>query len=139
MEYRFNIQVEGEESGLNWVGDFVYSRPTIGVRSKINVLTTSLNGDLATLDPQIQDINYALAHLRFTLKDFPDWWRDSDFGMALYDQNVILEIYEKVVEFEKNWKIKIHGQPDTAPDRNGDSVEEDTSSDTKFVRSGGKE
>ena len=138
MEYRFNTQVVGEESGINWVGDFVYMRPTIGARSQINALSVRFNSDLTSLDPQILDINYALAHLRITLQEHPEWWFDSNFGVDLYDYNVILEIYAKCVEFERNWKSKIHGTTDdTTTDQDGDSTATDTQDTTKFRRNAG--
>ena len=108
MEFSFSIQVMGEESGMNWVGDFKYKRPTLMDRSLIAVMRAQLNGDLFTVDTAAQKINEALAHLKFTIFEAPEWWTESKSGAELYDQNVILEIYNKCVEFEANWKKKIH-------------------------------
>lgn len=109
MEHSFEIQVQGNESGINWVGKFKYKRPSLGARSRIDVMRTRLNGDLDGLSQEVRDFNEAIAHLRYTLEDFPDWWRDSAFGLDLYDGNVVSEIYNKIMDFEDEWKKKIFG------------------------------
>lgn len=94
MEHKFSIQVRGEESQQNWVGDFVYRRPNLRERAAIDVLQKRMNGDLLTLDPDVMALNEALSFLRFTLKGFPDWWKDSDFGGGIYDANVVRHLRE---------------------------------------------
>lgn len=109
MEHKFSIQVRGEESQQNWVGDFVYRRPNLRERAAIDVLQKRMNGDLLTLDPDVMALNEALSFLRFTLKGFPDWWKDSDFGGGIYDANVVYAIYEKCMIFEADWRKKVMG------------------------------
>ena len=109
MEHRFSIQVIGKESNINWAGEFVYKRPTLAQRSMIENMRTRLNGDLMTIDGDIAALNMALAHLRFTLTESPEWWKASDYGGSLYDANVILEVYTKCIAFEEDWKRKVHG------------------------------
>jgi hypothetical protein len=109
MEHKFHIQLVGEETKLNWTGDFLFRRPTLRERGMIEVLKTRLNNDLLTIDPEIAAYNEATAYLRFTLREYPDWWKDSDMGGSLYDANVILEIYNKCIEFEARWREKVYG------------------------------
>jgi hypothetical protein len=109
MELRFSIQMVGEESEINWAGDFMYRRPNLRERGMIEVMRTRLNGDLTTLDPDTAAFNEAISHLRFTIKEFPDWWKETDYGGSLYDGNVVLELFSKCMEFEVNWRKKVHG------------------------------
>lgn len=109
MEHKFKLQILGEESQINWIGDFTYRRPTLQERAMIDVMRARLNGDLRSIDADTNAYNEALAHLRFTLKEYPQWWKDSDMGGSLYDGNVILEIYGKVMEFEASWREKTFG------------------------------
>ena len=109
MEYEFDIAIVGEESGMNWTGRFKYKRPTLTERSLIHVMRARLNGDLLTVDQDVQAYNEAVAHLRWTLKEYPEWWRDSDFGGALYGGNVVIEIFNKCIAFEAKWREKVHG------------------------------
>lgn len=123
MDHRFQIQAVGAESGINWVGDFLYRRPNLQERGMIEVMRTRLNGDLVTLDPDIASFHEAIAHLRFTLKEYPDWWKDSNFGAALHDANVVIEVYNKCIDFEANWKKKIHGTNPSAVEAGNDLQE----------------
>lgn len=109
MEFRFKIQLVGEESRVNWVGDFVYQRPTLQERAMIDVMRARLNGDLRSIDPDTNAYNEALSHLRFTLKEYPAWWKEADMGGGLYDANVVLEIYSKCMEFEASWRERTFG------------------------------
>lgn len=109
MEYNFKLQSVGEESRINWAGDFLYRRPTLRERASIDTLRVRLNGDLQTLDEDTMALNEALAFLRFTLRTYPDWWKDTDFGGDLYDANVVIEMYNKVMVFEAEWRKRVMG------------------------------
>jgi len=124
MEHKFKIQVLGEESRINWAGDFVYRRPTLSERAMIDVMRSKLNGDLRTIDPDTNAYNEALSHLRFTLKEYPTWWKECDLGGSLYDGNVILDIYEKVMTFEASWREKTFGEPKGVSDELQSTVAE---------------
>ena len=112
MEYKFQVQIVGVETKKNWVGDFLFRRPTLKERAMIDVMRARLNGDLFTIDPEVRAFNEALSYLKFTLKEFPDWWKESDFGANLYDANVIIEIHNKCIEFEAQWREKVFGKED---------------------------
>jgi len=119
MDFSFNFQGQGSETGINWVGDFKYVRPTLGDRSRIAALRTRLCGDQSIIDTEVVDFNHAIAYLRYTLKESPAWWSDASFGLELYDGNIIVGVYNKVMEFEAEWKAKIHGG------KEGDILDED--------------
>jgi len=109
MELKFEIQMVGEETGLNWAGKFLYRRPTLGERAQIDVMKARLNNDLKTVDIDTTAFHEAISHLRFTIKEYPEWWAELDFGGRMYDPNVVLEIYNKCIEFEAEWRSKVHG------------------------------
>jgi len=130
MEKKISLQSVGKESGLNWVGDFTYRRPTISERGLIELMKTRLNGDLLTIDPNIAYLNAAIAHLRFTLKKYPDWWGEADFGGALYDTNIIVELYDKCIDFERDWRDKVlGGDPDRVEESDERSIGSSAESD----------
>jgi hypothetical protein len=107
MEYRFDITVTGEETGINWVGSFLYRRPSLSERSLIEAMRARLSGDLRSIDPQIDDFNIMISHLRWTLKEYPEWWKASDFGGNMWDRNVIEHIYKKCADFEEKFRKKL--------------------------------
>lgn len=109
MDHKFEIQVTGEETGMNWTGKFLYRRPNLQERTMIDVMRVRLNGDLYTIDPDVKSFNEAISHLKFTLKESPQWWVDQDYGSQMYDANVVLAVYEKCLAFEATWRATIHG------------------------------
>ena len=109
MEYSFSIQVTGKESKVNWAGEFLYRRPDLSERGLIDAMRARLNGDLVTISIDIALLNTALAHLRFTLREYPVWWEDCDYGGAMYDSNVVMELYNKCINYEARWSQKISG------------------------------
>jgi hypothetical protein len=126
---KIKIQTVGDESGINWVGEFLYRRANLKERAGIKVLEAQLNGDLTTVDLETRAYNEAIAHLRFTLHEFPDWWKDSDYGGKLYDTNIILELYKATLQFEAEWREKVSGG-------NAEAVEE--KNDKKSTRASSK-
>ena len=123
MEHQFEISVLGSESHINWTGKFNYKRPTIAERGQIEAMACRLNNDLMTIDPDIAVLHRALAHLRYTLKDFPEWWKESDMGGSLYDTNIITEIYKKCIDFEDEWREKIlSGKPENVEENRPDTA-----------------
>jgi hypothetical protein len=119
MEHTFKIQIEGNESKINWAGEFKYRRPSLGTRGQIDVMRCKLNQDLRSIDQETNLIHTALAHLRFTLHATPEWWQESDYGGDLMDANVVTEIYSKCMDFERDWAKKVHGgEPEEVEDGN---------------------
>lgn len=110
MEYPFQIQLTGNESGVNWVGKFKYLRPSLGARGRIAAMRSRLNGDLENLDdPEVIDFHHMISHLRHTIIESPQWWKDTVNGYELHDGNVVSDIYNKCMDYEKEWKGKVHG------------------------------
>lgn len=110
MEHTFPIKVKGSNTGLLYEGTFTYRRPNIRVESEIAKTAAILDGGLKTLDADVKDFHFILAHLKHTLTNFPEWWKDSDCGYELYDSNVVTFIDNKCQEFETNWKKKVFTQ-----------------------------
>lgn len=109
MEHSFSVQVKGVETGLNWVGNFKYKRPSLGARGRIDVMRANLCGDREALLPEVIEFHEMVAYLRHTLSDYPEWWKEANFGLDLYDGNVVSEVYAKAMEFEAEWKTKVFG------------------------------
>lgn len=104
MEHEFDISLIGEETGQKWHGSFKYKRPNLGARRQIKLMEDNLNNGSETLDEEIRAINMMVAWLHFTLIDYPKWWNG---GLDLYDVNVLTEIYQEILKFEKKFQEKI--------------------------------
>lgn len=113
METEFNLEVVGNMTKNVYNGTFKYHLPNIAKNSQIAVMEARLNGGVADhLDAGTKLLHYMLSYLRYTLdeKTLPKWWVESNFGVDLYDANVVTELYQKCFHFEKDWNAKVHGE-----------------------------
>jgi hypothetical protein len=109
MEHKFSIQIQGSDTQQMFIGEFMYRRPNIAEKSMIEQMRVRLNGDLKTLSNDVAINNEALSYLKFTIKEAPEWWSNSNHGASLHDENVLFEIYNKVIVFEAEWRKKVYG------------------------------
>lgn len=119
MELEFNLELKGNKTGKMYSGTFKYQIPNVLKNSQIAISEARLNGGMAEqLDASTALLHYMLAYLRHTidLESAPKWWTESDFGANLYDPNVITGIYQKCMEFEKDWEKKVHGSQEDKKD-----------------------
>lgn len=110
MEKTFNIELNGSITGVTFAGQFTYKKPSLGAKSKIDVMHKSMNGDLRTLDDNTYLFNQAISYLRYSLISFPDWWKETSMGMELHDSNVVIEVYNKCIDFESEFLTKLHSK-----------------------------
>jgi len=111
MTTTFEIEVRGNETKSLFVGKFKYVRPTLGARTRIASTIARLNGDVENLNNfEIDQLNRSLAYLRHTIVESPEWWQNSLYGMELYDSNVVDAVYNKCIDFEEEWKLKVHSE-----------------------------
>lgn len=111
MEYEFEVDIPGNTTKLQYKGKFKYSIPTLGKQCKISVMEARLNGGVDGVDPVTRLTHYMISYLRYNLdeKSMPEWWVKADYGSNLYDPNVVTDIYQLCVKFEKDWEAKVNG------------------------------
>jgi len=80
-----------------------------------------LNGDLLTLEPETLMFNEAISHLRFTLIEYPDWWKEANMGMDLYDSNVVVEVYNKCSAFEEEYLNRLSSKDGEGVENKGNA------------------
>lgn len=110
MQTTFEFEVKGMDTKKVWKGTFTFKR--LNYRSKLEAAKYAaiLNGDLKTLQQDIKFTNDVLALLKFGLIEYPKWWEESNFGLDIYDDNIIVELYKKCSEFEDEYRKKIDEQ-----------------------------
>jgi hypothetical protein len=120
-EHNFQLEVEGSISKKRYIGDFTCKIPNVKDQCFIAKHQAMLNGNFAQfLDPGILNLHKMIAYLRYTLTEYPKFWKMSDLGYNLLDMNVIQEVYDQVLKFEKSWLKEVWG----------DEYEEDGESET---------
>jgi hypothetical protein len=122
MEHTFTIDVKGSDTGKQFQGTFTYRRPNRKAKSDAAKLAARLNEDLKNLDEDTKFTHEVLAGLRFNLVETPEWWQKEDYGMKLYDDNIIFEIYKFCAKFENEWTEKVWGNQDKAKEELKEAV-----------------
>lgn len=117
MEFEFFFEGTGKITKKDYKGEFSYTMPNTKVQCLVDKHFAFLNGDLARfLDNGTVKIHRKVAYLRYTLTDFPKFWKESDLGYELMDHNIIDEVHDLVVAFENEWMEKVWGEEKEAED-----------------------
>lgn len=126
-EHTFQIDIQGRITKKRFLGEFTCKIATIKDQAMIAKHEVLLNGDNPMyLDAGIRKINKQIAYLRFTITDAPIFWKKSDLGYDLRDDNVIEEVYNQVIEFENNWINQIWVADETVEEEeNGEGSKEE--------------
>lgn len=122
MEKTFTLDVKGSDTGQQFQGTFTYKRPNLRAKSNAAKLAARLNEDLRNLDEDTKFTHEVLANLRYCLIQTPEWWQKADFGLELYDTNVIFDIYKACVDFENEWTQQVWGNQEKAKEQLKEAV-----------------
>ncbi len=115
--HSFQIELTGSVTKKRFLGDFTCKIPTLRDQALIDKHNVMLNGENPLyVAPGIQKLHKMIAYLRFTLTEFPKFWRESDLGYDLRDFNVIESIYNEVIDFEDKWIKAIWGTEEEKDD-----------------------
>lgn len=107
----FQVETEGEVTKKRFVGDFQCKIPRRKEQCLIDKHRAFLNGSMAEqLDPATLKFHHMISYLRYTIVESPRWWKESDLGYEMYDENVVQAIYDKVLEFEVEWLKEVWGE-----------------------------
>lgn len=107
----FQVEVEGEVTKRRFIGEFACKIPRKKEQCLIDKHRAFLNGGIAEqLDPSTLNFHHKISYLRYTLTDYPKWWKESDLGYELYDEAVVTAVYDKVLAFEVDWLKDVWGE-----------------------------
>ena len=125
-EHDFPISVEGDVTKKRFLGDFTCKIPTRKEQCLIDKHRAFLNGELVDqLSPSTIKFHHMISYLRYTLTDYPRFWKQSDLGYEMHDENVVAEIYSEVLDFEVEWLKEVWGEEAVAKlQKSGDEEDE---------------
>lgn len=110
-ELDFMVEVEGDVTKKRFVGEFTCKIPNKKTQCFIDKHRAFLNGPMQdSLSPDTLRFHHMVSYLRYTITDSPKWWKENDLGYEMYDENVIKEVYEKVLDFEEKWLTQVWGE-----------------------------
>lgn len=112
-ETSLQIDIEGEVTKKRFLGEFSCKIPRKKEQCLIDKHRAFLNGPQPEqLSPETLRFHHMVAYLRFTIDtvNSPKWWKESDLGYELYDENVVKALYDKVLDFEVEWLKEVWGE-----------------------------
>lgn len=114
-EKNFTIDVVGESTGHAYQGEFtVICVLSMGQRHQEAIEKTRLMADYANPSNDLYSVATTLAALRTRIKDSPEWWKQSAGGTSILDDEIILTLWEKAMECEKNWRDELKAKAEKA-------------------------
>lgn len=118
-ERTFEFEHAGE-SGKKYDGRFtVLCSLNVGQKHAMAMEKTRLLGNYANPTPDLAGFAEVLATLRAKVVDAPNWWKQSNGGSLIEDEDCIVALYNKCDEAEKAWKEELKKKAEPAqPDQN---------------------
>jgi hypothetical protein len=121
-EKTFYISIVGETSQERYEGTFTcVPIATIAIKNAIERDEIREAGDLNNITVNLYKRARWQAHARNRLISWPEWWDGCRQGSDLIDDNVLKEIFDKIIEAEVEWreavkkKAESTKEPSTTP------------------------
>ena len=100
----------GVATGIHYRGDFQMCIMRYQDKMRLRKYLTELNKGIDTESEAsyaTMQYNYHIAYLKYAIIEGPKWWKDSNCGLELLDDNVVIDLYEKVAGLEKEWMAEV--------------------------------
>jgi hypothetical protein len=100
-----HIDVEGETTGIRYEGSFgVKCALSIRDKQAVEVSKSRLTEDMANPSNSLYAMAAMISILRAKIMDFPEWWKEVNYGSDLLDDNVLIELFEKCEQASEDWR-----------------------------------
>lgn len=104
----FDIEVVGDTTLKEYKGQFTCRCVlTMGQKHAMELEKSRLLGNYTNPTDDLIGIAVIFSNLRQKLVDGPEWWKQSVGGTTIKDENVLVDIYEKVQKAEGEWRQKV--------------------------------
>jgi hypothetical protein len=113
-EKTFDFEHVGDTTGKKYDGRFTtLCVLNVGQKHSLALEKTRLLGNYPNPTDDLAGLAIILANLRAKILDGPEWFKQSNGGAFLEDEDVIVALYRKVQEAEIQWKedLKKKAQP----------------------------
>ncbi len=126
-ERTFFFEEPGDATLEIYKGEFtVLCIPDMRARRAIEVEKSRLSADVANPTDNLAGLSIILANLRVRVLSGPSWWEESLGGYNIMDENILVMLYDKVLEQEESWRtaLKERASPKKEDDDLGNVQEE---------------
>ena len=118
-EHTFEFEHIGETTGKEYKGRFtVLCVLNVGQKHSLALEKTRLLGNYANPTDDLAGLAIILANLRAKIVDAPEWWKQSQGGAIIDDEDALVVLYRKVQEAEFAWKEELKKKTQKLPDPN---------------------
>jgi hypothetical protein len=102
------VSVTGQSTKYKYEGHFSFKcKLTMQEKYRLEMEKSRMIADIKEPTEGLENIISIIVALKTKIIKSPQWWAESDNGMNLIDDNVILEIYEKCVQAEFEWEKEV--------------------------------
>lgn len=110
-EQSFVFNEVGEVTTRPYEGEFtVRAILNMGQKHQLELEKTMLQADSKAPTAGLSGISNVLAELRVRIIDGPEWWEQSRGGALIDDENVLLALYQKIIDTEITWRQSLRDQ-----------------------------
>lgn len=113
-ERTFEFEHIGQDTSREYKGRFtVLCSLNVGQKHALALEKTRLLGNYPNPTDDLAGFAIILANLRAKIVDAPEWWKQSNGGATLEDEDALVALHRKVQEAEFQWKedLKKKAQP----------------------------
>ena len=104
----FDFDFTSELTGKKYDGRFtVLCRLDMGQKHRLELEKTRLLGNYQNPTDGLAGISMVLANLRVKIIDAPEWWKQSNGGYLIEDEDALVVLYDKVLTAETEWLEKL--------------------------------
>lgn len=118
-ERTFSFDHVGEDTGKEYKGQFtVLCLLNVGQKHALSLEKTRLLGNYANPTDDLAGFAVILANLRAKIVEAPEWWKQSQGGVTIEDEDALLALFRKVEESEAQWKADLKKKTEAIPEQN---------------------
>lgn len=104
----FDFDFTSDLTGKKYEGRFtVLCRLDMGQKHRLELEKTRLLGNYPNPTDGLAGIAVVLANLRIKVTDAPDWWKQSNGGYLIEDEDALVTLYDRVIAAETEWLEKL--------------------------------
>jgi hypothetical protein len=104
----FEVDVEGDTTMKKYTGQFTCRCVlSVGQRHAMELENSRLLGGHPNPTSELKGLAIIFANLRAKLIEGPEWWKQSLGGASISDENILIELYNKIEKAELEWRQKV--------------------------------
>lgn len=107
-ERTFEFEEVGELYGKPYQGSFtVKCVLTMLEKRVLEIEKSRMRSDITNPTPDLIALTTILANLKARIISAPEWWKQSNDGNDIQDENIIVALFDKVMDQEEEWRKEV--------------------------------